>query len=164
MEFKEGQKHASKNADILDSHEALKDAGYILEETDLVIDIDNLPKETIKSMIDTFGIKTQIVWGNRGCHLYFLKSKNWKGKKDGLTALGFTAEYLTSKNRPNGVTIKQNGVLREIENEGVREPLPECLEPVKADPLFGLSEGDGRDSKLYAHKFKVNKFVTCKKS
>lgn len=153
-EYKEGQKHASKNADISDSHEAFKDAGYILTDKDLIVDIDNLPRDTINAMIHIFGIKTQTVWTDRGVHLYFEKPKGFKNS-NGVTVLGFPAEFKHKKNT-NAITIKRHGVMREIQNNGVREPLPECLIPLKkAESLLGLSDGDGRNSKLHAFKFKL---------
>lgn len=50
VEYLEGEKHAAIGADVSESCEAFKDAGWILEDTDYVIDIDTLPKETIKSL------------------------------------------------------------------------------------------------------------------
>lgn len=51
VEYLEGEKHAAIGADVSESCEAFKDAGWILEDTDYVIDIDTLPKETIKELM-----------------------------------------------------------------------------------------------------------------
>ena len=73
VEYKEGEKHASVNPDQSDDVSAFNDAGLILSDQDVVIDIDHLPKESIKAMIRDFKIKTFTVWTDRGAHLYFRK-------------------------------------------------------------------------------------------
>lgn len=166
IEFKTGMKHASKGADTSEFHEAFQDAGYLLKESDLVIDIDTLDHDKIKEMIRLYEIDTQIVWTQRGAHLYFEKPKNFKGKSVAVTPLGFKAEYKTVKNTPNGITIKRNGQMREIENAGYRSALPDYLYNGKStlEDLNGLSDGDGRDNKLYAHKFKIMNIDNYKKA
>jgi putative DNA primase/helicase len=154
VEFKAGEKHASTIADQSPFHEQFMDAGWVLEETDLIVDIDNLPKETIVKMIETFGIKTQITWTDRGCHLWFTKPKAFKGSRS-VCPLGFEVEYKHTKNT-KAITIKREGKLRQIDNMGVRSELPDFLYTRnKLESLEGLDEGDGRNAKLYAHKFKV---------
>jgi putative DNA primase/helicase len=156
IEFKQGEKFAQKNADTSDSHEAFEDAGYLLTNDDLIVDIDTLPPSAINALIHQFDIKTQVVWTGRGAHLYFKKPKYFKGKSEMICPLGFKVEYKTIKNTPNGITIKRNGLLRDIEHEGVRAELPDFLFQNKHfEDLLGLGDGDGRDNKLYAHKFKI---------
>ena len=123
VEFQSGQKFASNVADVSDSHESFKDAGYVLKDNEVVIDIDNLPHETISKMIQMFDITTQIVWTERGAHLYFKKPKAFRGARR-ICALGFEVEYKHSKNT-RAITIKRDGKLRKIENFGVREDMPE---------------------------------------
>ncbi|PGZ98807.1 DNA primase [Bacillus pseudomycoides] len=157
IEFKAGEKFAQKGADTSIFHEAFTDCGYLLNENDLVIDIDNLPKETIKAMIKTFNINTQTVWTTRGAHFYFQKPKAYKGKSEAVCPIGFKVEYKTIKNTPNGITIKRDGQLRDIDNMGSRQELPDFLYNGKhnLEDLNGLDEGDGRDNKLYKHKFSI---------
>lgn len=155
VEFLEGQKHAAKNADISDSHEHFVDSGYVLTENDLIVDIDNLPKDVIEKMISIFKIKTQIVWTDRGCHLYFKKETGFRGSRK-VTPLGFEVEYKHIKNTKY-ITIKRDGVLRKIENEGVREDLPSILNPKKRlDSLLGMGSGEGRNQALYKHRLKIH--------
>lgn len=156
IEFVPGGKHAPKNADISDTHESFQDCGWIIQDDEVIIDIDNLPKETLKKMIETFNIKTQTVWTDRGVHLYFRKPEGYARRPDKLLSpLGFYVEpkYSTLKSRIN-ITIKQNGTLRKIENEGVRELLPHYFDKkVKGIvPLLGLSDGDGRNTALFNHR------------
>lgn len=155
VEFIEGMKHPVKNADVSDDHTAFKDAGYLITDNDVIVDIDNIPKETIQKMISIFNIKTQIVWTDRGCHLYFKKPQGFRGSTK-VSPLGFEVEYKHITNTKQ-VTIKRAGVLREIENEGVREDLPKFLFTNKRlEPLLGLDEGEGRNKALFAHRMKIH--------
>lgn len=156
IEFQPGEKYAKPGADKSDFTESFQDCGYLLTKDEIVIDIDHLPKESIRELCKTFDIKTQIVWTNRGAHLYFKKPPRHR-RTDGVCRLGFEIEELTCANRPNGVTVKRAGVLREIENAGAREALPDIFTVSKRfEDLTGLSEGDGRNRKLYTHKMKLN--------
>lgn len=155
IEFKEGEKHATQYADVSDDHSSFKDAGYVLTENDLIVDIDNLPKETIEKMITLFNIKTQIVWTDRGAHLYFKKPSAFRGATR-VCPLGFEVEYKHIKNTKD-ITIKRDGILRTIENEGTREDLPGFLfSNKKLDSLLGLDDGDGRNNKLFKHRMKIH--------
>lgn len=156
IEFQPGEKYAKPGADKSDFTESFQDCGYLLTKDEIVIDIDHLPKESIRELCKTFDIKSQIVWTNRGAHLYFKKPPRHR-RTDGVCRLGFEIEELTCTNRPNGVTVKRDGVLREIENAGAREALPDIFTVSKRfEDLTGLSEGDGRNRKLYTHKMKLN--------
>jgi putative DNA primase/helicase len=163
-EFKKGEKHAQKGADQSEYHESFTDCGYLLKDNEIVIDIDCLPKETIEEMIRYFDIKSQIVWSDKGCHLYFELPKGYKNKSRFVCPLGFEIESFTVKQRPNGVTIKRNGTLRKIDNIGKREPLPDIFKHIKGlDDMNGLYEGDGRNQKLYSHKFRIMQLGNHKK-
>lgn len=156
IEFQPGEKYAKPGADKSDFTESFQDCGYLLTKDEIVIDIDHLPKESIRELCKTFDIKTQIVWTTRGAHLYFKKPPRHR-RTDGVCRLGFEIEELTCVNRPNGVTVKRDGVLREIENAGAREALPDIFTVSKRfEDLTGLDEGDGRNRKLYTHKMKLN--------
>lgn len=155
IEFKEGMKHPVKNADIADDHTAFKDAGYMLTENDLIVDIDTFAKDKIEKMISLFNIKTQVVWTDRGAHLYFKKPDGFRGATR-VCPLGFEVEYKHYTNTKQ-ITIKRDGVLRTIENEGVREDLPDILfSRKKLDSLLGMDEGDGRNKALFAHRMKIH--------
>ncbi|KRK79473.1 hypothetical protein FD03_GL000603 [Companilactobacillus nodensis DSM 19682 = JCM 14932 = NBRC 107160] len=131
--------------------ESFADAGYILTENDLVVDIDALSIDQIKEMIQIFNIKTQTVWTNRGVHFYFKKPQVFKGARS-LTQLGFEVEYKHSGNTQS-ITVKQRGKAREIENAGVREELPDFLKPDrKSSNLLGLEEGEGRNPALFKQR------------
>jgi putative DNA primase/helicase len=155
IEFVDNEKYPKKNADIADSHEAFMDAGYVLTENDLIIDVDNISKNVIEKLISLFNIKTQIVWTPRGAHFYFKKPQGFKGGRK-VCPLGFEVEYKHISNTKY-ITIKQQGKLRVIENEGVREDLPDFFYSRKRlDTLLGLDEHDGRNNKLFAHRMKIH--------
>ena len=154
IEFKAGEKHPGKDADQADVHDSFEDAGWVLTEHDLVVDIDNIPRESIEKLIQMFHINTQTVWTDRGVHFYFKKPEGWRGATR-VCALGFEVEYKHNKNT-QAVTIKRNGKLREIHNEGIREDLPEIFNFNKrADVLTGLEDGESRNKKLYNHRLKI---------
>jgi len=155
IEFKPTEKHAAQYADVADSHEAFEDAGWILNDNDLIVDIDNLEKSKIEKLISLFNIKTQVTWTTRGAHLWFKKPVGFRGAKK-VCALGFEVEYKHMANTKH-ITIKRGGVLRKIENEGIREDLPDFLfSRKKLESLLGLDEGDGRNSKLFTHRMNIH--------
>lgn len=158
VEYKDdNSKHAVNDADVSEFPDSFRNAGWLLTDNDLIVDIDNLPKETIKKILKTFNINTQTVWTDRGVHLYFKKPATFRGA-GAVTPLGFEVEYKHIKNTKS-ITIKRKGEMRIIENQGVREALPFVLsnQVSKLDSLLGLDEGDGRNQKLYKHKMKLNR-------
>lgn len=153
IKFEPGQKYAKKGAEISESHEVFTDCGYLLQENEIVIDIDTLSKEQIKRMIDYFEIKTKTVWTDRGAHLYFRKPVGFARAKNGPCALGFPIESKHFKNCPKGITVKRNGVLRDVDNEDELMELPWYFSyNRKFQDLTGLSDGEGRNNALFAHK------------
>lgn len=158
IEYKPGEKHAVRNADVSDNPDIFKDAGILLQDDDLVIDIDNLPKKTIEEIIKKFDIKTQIVWTDRGAHFYFRKTKD-RNPVHGVCQLGFEAEYYTKKNRKS-MTIKRNGIMRKVINPGKRIGLPNVLSPARGKNAsyvncLGMGAGEGRNDALYKMSKKI---------
>ena len=135
--------------------DSFTDCGQLLTDQDIVIDIDHLPKESIKALIKDFNIKTQVVWTERGAHLWFSKPLWFKKRSNGVCRLGFEIEQHNQNGNPNGMTVKRNGKERQIDNFGVRQPLPKIFSIDKKGSyhdLTGLQEGEGRNNKLYAHR------------
>lgn len=158
VKFEEGKKYTKRelaNQEISDNLDDFDDAGYILDDSTLVVDIDGINHEQIQAMLDTFKIKTQTVWTDRGAHLYFKRPISFRRAR-GITALGFKVEYKHSSNT-YAITVKRNGVAREVINEGVFKALPNYLQPIQSKvELVGLDEGDERNNALYAHKRKIH--------
>lgn len=149
-------KFAVKNADQSEFVDGFRNAGYILTDNDLIIDIDYLEKDKIKAMIKLFNINTQVVWTDRGAHLYFKKPIGFRGAQ-GVIPLGFKVEFKHIKNTKD-ITVKRKGILRQTDNEGVREELPFILSNSRRnlEDMTALDEGDGRNDKLFKHKMKLN--------
>ena len=92
VEFEPGEKYAKDLKEISEDHTYFKDAGWVLTDDDYVVDIDTVDKETLKKLLVSFHIKTQTVWTNRGVHLYFKKSANFKRGANRVSPLGFSYE------------------------------------------------------------------------
>ena len=148
VEFEPGMKYAKNLTEISTEHTHFKDAGYVLTSNDLVVDIDCLSKEVIQKLITIFNIKTQIVWTDRGVHMYYKCPEGFRGANR-VCALGFPIELKHIKNT-KAVTIKRNGQLRDIENEGIREEAPYIFTSnTKFENLLGLEDGEGRNNRLF---------------
>lgn len=155
VELKEGQKFPGKDADISETMEPFHDAGYLLNDFDLIIDIDNIPKEVIQQMIVLFKIKTQVVWTDRGAHLYFKKPRASMRGANRVCALGFKVELKHIKNT-RAVAVKRNGIEREVENLGIREDCPPIFSlNKKFKDMWGMSEGEGRNDALFKHRTQI---------
>lgn len=150
VEFEPGKKYAKDLTEISDSPEAFKDAGWVLEDNDFVIDIDTIPKSVIEKLIVAFDINTQTVWTDRGVHFYFKKPADFRRGANKTSPLGFAYE-IKHKGNTDAITVKRNGILRKIDNPGVREDAPYIFTSNKKfENLWGLSEGEGRNNKLFA--------------
>ena len=164
VEYLPNEKHAKKNADISEDLTAFADAGYLLNEADLIVDIDSLTKEQIHDLIKTFDIKTQTVWTDRGVHFYFKKPTAFRGARS-LTGLGIEVEYKHIKNTKS-ITVKRNSVARPVDNIGVREELPEYftqLSKTKGQNLLGMDAGEGRNQALFKQRMIIQNYRHWKK-
>ena len=160
IEYEPGTKHAGKNPEKSEFIDAFENCGMALTSEDIVVDIDHLPKDAIKALISEFNIKTETVWTERGVHLWFKKPSNFSRRKDGICRLGFEIEQHTSSSRPEGMTIKRNGVERKRENIGARQYMPTIFEVgTKNKPyqnMVGMDEGEGRNKALFTHRKALN--------
>ena len=162
IEYKDGQKHTGKidKAQLSENIETFNSCGELIEDSEVVIDIDHLPKESIKAMIEAFQIKTQVVWTERGAHLWFKKPVWFTRRHDGVCKLGFEIEQHTKNQNPGGMTVRRNGVTRQIDNFGARAYMPEIFQVgTKKNPyqnLVDLDEGDGRNKALFIQRKALN--------
>ena len=157
VEYKDdNSKHALPDADISEFPDGFRNAGWLLTDNDLIVDIDDLPKDIIKKMLKR---STSILkpFGPIEVYIYISKPTTFRGA-NAITPLGFGVEFKHIKNTKS-ITIKRRGQMREIENKGVREALPFVLSNSvsKLESLYGLDDGDGRNQKLYRHKMKLNR-------
>jgi putative DNA primase/helicase len=161
VEFEDNKKYPKKGAARSDSHTGFHSCGRVIKEDDVVIDIDELPKEAIQKAIQIFNIKTETVWTDRGAHFWYKKPRNFRSKEK-ICPLGIKVEYKHSGNT-EAVTIKRDGKLRLIENEGVREELPDFFFiNRRLESLQGMDEGEGRNKALFAHRMKIHHLKSWK--
>lgn len=155
IEFEKGQKFVKKkDAQISPDVDAFQDAGIMLAERDLVIDIDDIPRETIEALIVALNINTEICWTDRGAHLFFDMPREGVSKAQGYCKAGMHVEYKKKKNKSSAVTRRRNGKTREVWNQGMREDIPDALLPFKkqnavAQDMVGVGEG-GRNGTLFS--------------
>ena len=162
IEYKDGEKHTGKidRAELSENITTFNSCGELIADNEVVIDIDHLPKESIKAMIQEFGIKTQVVWTERGAHLWFKKPVWFTRRHDGVCKLGFEIEQHTMQSNPGGMTVRRNGVTRDIDNIGLRAYMPDIFQVgTKKKPyqnLTGMDDGDGRNKALFAQRKALN--------
>lgn len=165
IEYLAGTKHTGKTkgkGEQADSIETFQDAGYILEEHDLILDFDDVPEQLLTALVQEFDIITQTIKTSRGVHMYFRKPKGFKGAK-GDTAVGIPVEYKHIKNTAS-ITVKQNGQDRAVTNKGVFQELPDFLRwDKRLTSLIGLDDGDGRNAALFEHRMKIRSVKDWKK-
>lgn len=158
IEYKDGEKHTGKidKAELSEDITTFNSCGELIADNEVVIDIDHLPKASIKAMIQEFGIKTQVVWTERGAHLWFKKPVWFTRRHDGVCKLAFEIEQHTMQSNPGGMTVRRNGVTRDIDNIGLRAYMPDIFQVgTKKKPyqnLTGMDDGDGRNKALFAHR------------
>lgn len=162
VEYVPGTKHAGSKAERSESMDAFTDCGMLLNNEDVVIDIDHLPKESIKALISEFGLQTRTVWTDRGVHLWFKKPSWFSRRKDGICRLGFEIEQHTSASNPEGMTVKRNGVERQIDNMDKQMYLPSIFSVdtrnrTKYTNMTSIAEGEGRNKLLYSHRCTLEK-------
>lgn len=165
VKFEPGEKYTKKKLDdqeLSDNLDDFEDAGYILGDNEIVIDIDCLDFKTIEKLIETFNIKTKTVWTDRGVHFYYKRPKVFR-RAQGICAFGFPVEYKHNGNT-YAITVKHNGIERKVDNPDTLSPMPEYFNPVQTkSKLLGLNEGDGRNKLLYSHKQKIYKIGNTRK-
>lgn len=155
VEFVKGMKFPTRNPEYSDFLDSFEDAGHVIEDNEVIVDIDNFSHEFCRTLIDFFGITTKTVWTDRGVHLYFNKVNAKLGKKTGICALGIPIEL---KNKTNKyITVKRNGIARKVENEDIKMNFPEMFNIKSYDNLSELDEGDGRNNALFKHWKKLLK-------
>ena len=157
VEYLPGEKHGASTPNRSDFPDTFRDAGLEIAPDEIVVDIDHIPKESIKAMISIFNIHTQTVWTARGAHLWFKRPvTKARVKVNGICRLGFDIECHTKHSRPAGMTIKRDGVMRDIDNNGMRQVMPDIFTiGTKRNPyqnMIGMEEGDGRNQTMFKHR------------
>lgn len=162
VEYVPGTKHAGSKAERSETMDAFSDCGMLLNNEDVVIDIDHLPKESIKAMISEFGLQTRTIWTERGVHMWFKKPSWFSRRRDGVCRLGFEIEQHTQSSNPEGMTVKRNGIERQIDYMDKQMYLPSIFNVdiknrTKYADMTSIAEGEGRNKLLYTHRRQLEK-------
>ncbi len=157
IKFEPGKNCPSINAETAQNIETFDNAGYLLTDDDLVIEINALTREQINYLVDKLGIRTEIVYTDHGANFYFKKYHGFRGAS-AISVLGFEVTYKHKANT-DAVTVKQNGKALEVVNHGKREPFPDFFRACrKSENLLGLTAEDERDKKLFWHRELIEKY------
>lgn len=157
IELNDNREPVHKLSTFSTDHKNYKNAAVLLDNKTVVVDFDEPSSVEIGNLIYNQN-PTLKVHTRRGFHLYYRKPKgvyikNWVGK---LTNAGILVDYKHTSKQP--IIIKQNNKLRTMDNGnllGEWSSLPELpflLWPNKlTEVLYGLTDGQGRNSNLYSH-------------
>ena len=155
----DGKEPKHKLSTFSTDHKNYDDAAILLTNKIVVVDFDDYTDvgELIYNESPTLRVNTK-----RGFHLWYKKPKtdsintpirNYTNK---LTVAGAKVDYKTSTRQY--AIVKQNGAMREMDNEQYLndlETLPELplmLYPSKLKhDIYGLKDGHGRNSAMYSH-------------
>lgn len=154
VELEKGKKFSGKNASKSTNLDDFRDAKILLDDI-VVVDLDDLGdrKEEIADFIYNNVVKTDIRATDNGLHIYFNKSLPKFPTMKVISQLGLATEY-----KKKEVVIKRNGIIRPLlftcpENEYPDVPNEFLRHSAVTDDttLWGLSDDQGRNNKLYRH-------------
>src|SRR5574342_529809 len=95
IRFAEGTKFPDQEKAVSNSHEDFNDAGFILPDDIVVVDIDKLSQEQLEALDELIDTDTQTVTTDRGVHYYFRIHKGEKFPHEFVCYLGFEIEIKT---------------------------------------------------------------------
>ncbi|MFS0594216.1 phage/plasmid primase, P4 family [Cytobacillus horneckiae] len=151
--FKDGGK-------LLSYHTARKEDSFvgILEDDFIMVDVDDMDEaETLLDIVEDKNIQCSVLETTDGMHFYFKGYDVTANKIKWYSNIGILCDYKLGI-RNTGDPLKINGVIRKwIRKAKEHEPLPAWLYPYnKKNPnLNKLSEGDGRNDKLFTYILKM---------
>lgn len=157
IKYAKGGKFPAKPQEISDNLDAFDDAGKLIEENEVVIDIDGISRQLIEKIIDYFRIDTEYWITNNGVHFhYIMPTESIQIAQKAICALGIEVEYKKVTGKNKSVRVKTDGKKLECHNEGELKPLPNFFKPYNRRKGFkhnfeGMTDGDGRNMKLFSH-------------
>lgn len=116
----------------------------------IIVDIDEGKEEALK-VIKALGLKTLMTQTPKGVHLYFKTDKDFPQRTRMILPCGLKCDYRCANKGyvilPFGAEDRRFNKCREIAE------LPLEFTPImsRKDSLYGLKEGDGRNSTLFSH-------------
>lgn len=157
IELQAGTKVPKEKLDVFVTEiEKIMDGALLLDEDTVVLDFDNVG-EVWKDVLNLY--PTRCIKTTRGAHLYYKRPANKRinNATNARTYIGLQADYKTGfNNKKSLVTVKQNGIMREVLNDTPIDNLPElpvALYPIysKNTNMYEMDDGDGRNSEIYSH-------------
>ncbi|WOQ74272.1 DUF5906 domain-containing protein [Bacillus stratosphericus] len=128
-------------------------------EYEVMVDISEADLDLIDDMIYTFNIETEMCWLDSGIRMWFKKPIFYNHESEGICALGFEVKWEIVKCTENEIVEKED-----IENEGVRQELPDFLTCIQGAEYFyeeisdyyqETKEIDNRKNMLFTHNIKI---------
>ncbi|HHY72688.1 MAG TPA: DNA primase [Bacillus bacterium] len=165
-------KHAATSfkdgAKLLSYHTARKEDSYvgILEDDYIMVDVDDIDAaDILLDIVDDKNIQCSVLETDNGYHFYFKGYDITANKIKWYSNIGLLCDYkLGIKNTAD--PLKINGKTRKwIRKADNHEPLPVWLYPYsnKNPNLTKLTEGDGRNDKLFTYILKMQSQGMAKK-
>ena len=157
IELQSGTKVPKEKLDTFVTElEKIMDGALLLDEDTVVLDFDNVG-DVWKDVLNLY--PTRCIKTTRGAHLYYKRPANKRinNATNARTYIGLQADYKTGfNNKKSLVTVKQNGIMREVLNDTPIDKLPElpvALYPIysKNTNMYEMDDGDGRNSEIYSH-------------
>lgn len=138
----------------------------ILEDDYIMVDVDDIDSaETLLDIVEDNDIQCSVLETNNGYHFYFKGYDITANKIKWFSNIGIPCDYkLGIKNTADPLKI-DGKVRRWVRKATEHEPLPIWLYPYhKKNPnLTKLSEGDGRNDKLFTYILKMQSQGMAKK-
>ena len=156
IELKAGTKVPKEKLDTFVTEiEKIMDGALLLDEDTVVLDFDNVG-DVWKDVLNLY--PTRCIKTTRGAHLYYKRPANKRiNNAPARTYIGLQADYKTGfNNKKSLVTVKQNGIMREVLNDTPLDNLPElpvALYPIysKKTNMYEMDDGDGRNNEIFSH-------------
>ena len=145
--------------DLLTLKDVENDDEYagILNDDFVVLDVDDsVEAEKTFRLVDDLGLNCRVVNTTRGKHFIFKKNPalKLKGTTHNICSLGFNFDIRIGINQY--IIVKAKGKVREVIKEFDEskeiEAFPKYFAPISSSNKFtNLTEGDGRNGKLFSH-------------
>ena len=145
--------------DLLTLKDVENDEEYagILNDDFVVLDVDDsVEAEKTFRLVDDLGLNCRVVNTTRGKHFIFKKNPTLKlkGTTHNICSLGFNFDIRIGVNQY--IIVKSKGKVREVIKEFDEfkeiEAFPKYFAPISSSNKFtNLTEGDGRNGKLFSH-------------
>lgn len=124
--------------------------GWWVKEGYIVVDIDE-GKETALKIVKKLKLKTLIAQTHKGLHLYFKTNQNYPQRVGMVLPFGLKCDFRCAEK--GYVVLPYGDAGRTFNNCKKIAEMPNIFTPLvnRQDSLFGLKEGEGRNTALFNH-------------